>query len=380
MSRLQGLAGACVLAFMQILSVSAQQTSLELQGYAKQLGIRFTSPLSGHAYWLNVSRLRTQGVLDLGAHVHIEAWLDTEVLTGSYLRSPDYAQAQVAPGPQPFRLDWTLHSGSGYEVRQRLFRAFVQVRSGRATTSMGRQRIAWGSGFAWNPTDILNPFNPGAIELGERAGVDAAHLAVPLGPLSRLELVAAHTATGEPGSFAARAGTNVRSYDLALMAGRFRRDWVIGGDFAGYVRGAGVRGEWAYSRRHAAKNHVRAVLNADYTFQRGIYALGELYFNGRGSARKARYDYDDLRSGHTFSLARWYAAVSAGASVTPLIAVGLYQLLNLTDGSLLIGPSITYSLSQSVEAAAATYVFAGASDSEFGAQRHVYFATVQWYF
>ena len=374
------LALACVFALAQEMPSQARQTSMEFLGYAKHLGIRFSSPQSAKAYLLNVSRFRAKGLLDVGKRVRGEVWLDTEVLTGSYLQSDEYVKAQAHARPLPLQLEWTLGSGSGYEVRQRLFRAFLLLQSKGATLSVGRQRIAWGSGFAWNPTDILNPFDPGAIELGERAGVDAAHVSVPLGPLSRLELVAAHTETGAPGSFAVRAGTNYRAYDITALAGRFRRDWVVGGDFAGYLRGAGLRGEVAYVRRRAGRAFARAVLNADYTFASGMYGLAELYYNGRGSARKDQYDFADLLAGDTFNLAQWYAAISAGASLTPLVAAGLYQLVNLTDGSLLVGPSVTYSLTQSIEAAVASYFSVGAGDSEFGAPRHSYFATLQWYF
>ena len=367
------LALACVLA--QALPCAAQRPSLEVQGYAKNLSIRLSSPQSGADYLLNVSRFRARSLLEFAARVHAEVWLDTELLAGSYLRSDDYRQARA----RAERLEWTLGEGAGYEARQRLFRAFASLRLRRAVVVVGRQRIAWGSGFAWNPTDILNPFNPGAIELGERSGVDAVHVSMPLGPLSRLELVAAYTAAGAPGSYAVRGGTNYRAYDVRALLGRFARDWVVGGDFAGYVRGAGVRGEAAFVRRYAARDYLRAVLNADYTFG-DVYGLVEIYYNGRGHAQKAAYDWADLSAGDTYNLAQWYAAVSATVSITPLCGMSLYQLANLTDGSLLVGPAVTYSLTQTVELAAAAYFFTGRSDTEYGRQRHVYFATLQWYF
>ena len=351
-----------------------------MHGYAKNLAVRLSSPQSGQTYLLNVFRFRSRGTLDIGARLHAEAWLDSEVLVGSYLGSPEYVLAREVSRPAPVSLGWTLTSGTEVEARQRLFRAFVTWHTDWGAFTAGRQRIAWGSGFAWNPTDVLNPFNPGAIELGERAGVDAAHLNINLGPLSRLELVAAHTHVGRPGSYAARWGANVQTYDVSLMAGRFGRSWSMGGDFAGYLRGAGVRGEAAYTHREGAPGYSRAVVNADYTFSAGVYGLVELYFNGRGQAHKSRYDFQDLLTGETFNLARWYAAASASAAVTPLLGAGLYQLANLVDGSLLVGPSLTYSLAQSLEIAAAAYFFVGPLDTEFGRQRHLYFGALQWYF
>jgi len=358
----------------------AQQLSLEVRGYAKNLAIRLSVPPANQAYLLNVSRFRARGLFSAGTRVRAEVWLDTELLAGSFLRSEEYARPQPSTRPQPIQLDWTVHSGTGYELRQRLFRAFAVLRTERVTVTVGRQRIAWGTGFAWNPTDILNPFNPGAIELGERAGVDAAHASVALGPLSRLELVAAHTEMKVPVSLLTRAGMNYKSYDLSVMAGRFRRDWVLGGDFAGYLGDAGVRGEAAYVWRRAASDYARVVLNADYTFRWGVYGLVEFHYNGRGNIQKSQYDLEDLRTGEIFNLARWYAAASLSAGITPLLGVGLYQLVNLNDGSTLAGPSVTYSLTQSMDISLATYLLIGASDAEYGAQRHVYFAALQWYY
>ena len=376
---LRVLAGVLVL-LTPCLYTLAQPVSFDLTGYAKQLGVRLAVPGTGNSYLLSVSRARLQGALDVGAGLRTEIWLDSELLLSRYLGSEAYTQAQAFARHSWVTLDWTITSGKNYTLQQRLFRAFAQYQTRMATITVGRQRIAWGSGFAWNPTDLLNPFNPGAIELGERAGVDAVHVRIPLGTLSGVEIVAAYTDRDTPGSFAARASTNVRSYDLTVMAGRFRKDWVVGGDFAGYLQGAGVRGEWAYVHHSTDRNYLRAVLNADYTFPRGVYALFELYYNGRGAARKEAYNFSDLLRGNTFNLAQLYAAQSVAASITPLFGVGLYQLVNLTDGSLLMGPSLTYSLTQSIEVAVATYFFAGAGDTEFGRQHHTYFATIQGYF
>ncbi len=372
----------CLMALAPVGSVCAGQDrpSLELFGYGKALTIRVSSPRTGQAYLLSVSRLRSQVLLTIGQRLQFEVWLDTELLAGSYLQSDDYVLAQMVDSQRPWGLDWTLAEGPAYEARQRLFRASWQLHAKGVTVTAGRQRIAWGSGFAWNPTDVLNPFNPGAIELSERAGVDAAHFSIPQGALSRLELVVAQPAVGERLSVAARAGTNYRSYDVRLMAAHHRRGWVMGGDFAGYLKSAGLRGEAAYTTGGAQGSYLRAVLNADYTLEKGVYALAELYYNGRGATQEDRYNFEDLLAGDTYNLAQWYVAVSLGASLTPLVSAGLYQLANLNDGSLLIGPSATVSVLENLEAAAAAYFFAGPSDSEYGAQRHTYFATLQWYF
>ena len=368
-----------LLALTPILA-SAQTTSFELHGYVKNLGIRSSSILTNEAFVLDISRLRTKGLFNVGERLHAEVWLDTELLMGSFLDTPELELGETLERATFFDLDWIVTDQRSYQIRQQLFRAFATLYVGQTQLTVGRQRIAWGTGFAWNPTDILNPFNPGAIELGEKAGVDAAYVNVPLGAFSRIEVVAAPGRRRGQSSLAARAGTNWREYDVSVMGGYFREAWVLGGDFAGYLGNAGFRGEAAYTWNDDGSTYLRAILNADYNFAGGYYTLIEFYFNGQGHRDKADYDLTALLTGETFNLAKEYVAASVGKSITPLLGSALYALVNLDDQSALAGPSLTYSLAENLELAASTYFFIGKGDTEFGAQEHVFFASLQWYF
>ncbi|MFQ5707657.1 MAG: hypothetical protein ACE5HO_09430 [bacterium] len=359
---------------------SAQEISLQLSGYAKNLAILTKSFFTHQSVFLDIGRLRTRSLLDLGPHFHSEVWLDTEGLAGNFLNTRDYQMSQNLRRPTFADLDWSISEGNQHHVRQDLFRAFATLYTEKMQITLGRQRIAWGTGFAWNPTDLLNPFNPAAIELEEKAGVDAAYVTVPLGALSRFEAAFAPGRGRLESSTAVRMSGNFLGYDVSVMAGDFREDQVVGGDFAGYVGGAGFRGEFAYTRKHGAANYFRAVLNADYNFPNDIYAFVEVYFNGQGSTNKANYDVAELLTGDTFNLAKNYLAAAVNKNLTPLLNVGFYDLFNLNDGSQLFGPSLTYSLATNLEVAFSAYFFLGAADSEFGAQQNSYFTFLQYYF
>ena len=161
-----------------------------------------------------------------------------------------------------------------------------------------------------------------------------------------------------------------------------RPNRVIGGDFAGYVGGAGFRGELAYTVKDTSSNFFRAVVNADYSFPNDFYGFIEFYFNGQGTTKKKDYRrfIPDLLSGRIFNLAKHYAAASLIKSVTPLLGLNIYGIFNLNDKSSLIGPALTYSLTTNLEIATSVYFFNGASDSEFGLQKSSYFAYLQYYF
>ena len=358
-----------ILICLLVATISHAQ-GLQMSGYVKALAISSRLPTSGTSFLLNLNRGRTEVNLSVHENVHLEAWLDTEIRTGSFLRTNEYQLSRKVPRPRPLDLDWTLLQNTSIEITQQLFRAYATVETGRVQWRIGRQRIAWGMGFAWNPTDLLNPFNPGAIELGERSGIDALYADIALGPLSKAELVVAVPEKWSERRYAVRAGANVAEYDVSLMAGLFGPRKAIGGDFAGYLGDAGLRGELAWI--HSADNpaYLRAVLNADYTFRPGIYALTEIYYNGHRS----------LEPMEVFGQGQWYAAFTLSAPVTPLIGISAYGLVNMTDGSALSGPGVSVSLAQQLELLVAAYLFTGADDTEFGTQRHAAFATLQWYY
>jgi len=366
--------------FIFLLPAYPQSLSLRFSGYAKNLTIHSTSILENDAYLLNLSRFRAQGIADLGTSVHAEIWLDNELLAGDFLTTADFELSRTFERPTFFDLDWTIAENERSRFQQAIFRAFATVYAGPAELTLGRQRIAWGTGFVWNPTDLLNPFNPTAIELEEKAGVDAVHGVLPIGVLSRIEAAFAPGRNELDPSFAARASSNFEGYDWSLMMGSFQNDNVVGGDFAGYISGAGFRGEFAYTLAEDDKDYLRAILNVDYNFANGLYFFVEAYYNGQGKTDKTEYEFTDLLSGRSFNLAQHYVAVSATKDITPLFRASVYSILNLNDNSSLLGPTLTYSLATNLELAASVYFFIGPQGSEYGALKNSYFAYLQYYF
>ena len=136
----------------------------------------------------------------------------------------------------------------------------------------------------------------------------------------------------------------------------------------------------AFTHTQAGSDYLRATLNADYTFTGGTYIVVETHYNGAGASDKANYDYLALLSGTVFNLGRWYGAGILARSLTPLINLSGYGLLNLTDGSGLFGPGLTWSLAENLELTGSMYLFLGSGDTEFGAFSNAYFASLQYYF
>ena len=122
-----------------------------------------------------------------------------------------------------------------------LHRAAVSLDVSPLRLAVGRQRIAWGTGKLWSPTDLFNPLNPLSLERGERRGADAALATLTVGPQAEITGVYAPLDGAARGG--ARTHATVRGWDLSALAGARSDDWFIGGDVAGPIGKGLIRGE-----------------------------------------------------------------------------------------------------------------------------------------
>ncbi len=206
---------------------------------------------------------------------------DNEMRNGTLLDS-----LGLAVGEQIGTQTW-LNWDRGYSDhadghwRHAIYRAWVRVEGDGVELTLGRQRIALGRGRLWNPEDLFNPIFPLAIEPGQRIGQDVAVARVRL--LQGLWASAIWSPQDDPDDhrFAGRLDFQAPAVDAGVMAGRFRKDWVVGADFASNLGDAAIRGEATYTDLDRGGHVWQAVASIDYSFDvgNGVYALVEYLFN-----------------------------------------------------------------------------------------------------
>jgi hypothetical protein len=189
--------------------------------------------------------------------------------------------------------------------------AYLQYGFGEAVTiRAGRQRIAWGSGFAWNPTNRLepprNPLNTGL----EQDGADAVRLDVIPAPWAGIILVAARSRVAvsdlpfendgaERRTLAARARFLVRETDLAaVVSGGRNQRTLFGVDVARALFGQATAHIEASTYRGAEMRPARertrfARVAAGVLYPRGEHTswTAEYFYNGEGYDDDARDAY-----------------------------------------------------------------------------------------
>lgn len=243
-------------------------------------------------------------------------------------------------------------------------RAYLKYRTDAWSLTAGKQRIAWGSGYIWNPVDIFNPFVLSfAVKDEDKTNVQAARVEVPVGATGGIDTF---VLTGKPWEETAR-GARVKGtiglFDLALSyvdQGTLGRQ--IGFDTAGdIIKDVGVRGEIAIKTLSNRNGYItQAVIGGDYTLDNGVGLNAEYYFNGLGSRDKNSYDW-----GNVDEVGMDYFFFSANKILDEITTVTASFLTNLDDQSFMLYPQYARNIGQNLDLNLEAMLLGGPDDSEF---------------
>ncbi len=304
------------------------------------------------------------------------------------------------------RGDWLtlggdLGTGEGVRWRHRVDRLNLRFDLGpNADLILGRQSISWATTLFLTPADPFAPFDPADPFREYRGGVDAARLRYYLGAFTQLEVVARPARFGTGGettlTLAARATTNRAGWDLGAWAG------AVHDSFGAALSASGAVGLWALRgeivlRRLNGEGVVRGAVGADRTVALGgrdLYLAIEYQHDGFGAASP-----DELLrvatgraylQGELQVPGRDVGAVQLSWPVHPLLSTSALAMGSLRDGSLLIGPGMSYSATENAAFRVGAFAGTGAeavvgdggvgAGSEFGSVPLFIYASVNFFF
>jgi hypothetical protein len=364
---------------------AARGVEADLSGYVVHYVIRQENPPPLRAWfgvarqtWSDFTRIRLRPTLAVGpsARVVLEYEMDGLYAATGAVTSPGRARRQTFPWKA------TLVSRDDYWIEHYIDRLYLRwdLPWGRAV--LGRQRISWGTGRVWNPTDFFNPINPADAYKVEKDGADALSVKAYLGDFTDLELVA-NAEGGEPRwNTAARLRTNWRGYDLSLVGGRVDGEWVAGGDLAGNLGRAGLRAEWAWrtAQERWGVEGLQAVVGVDHQLHPRLYGLLEYHYNGPGAAESDAYDVGRLLRSEILNLARNYLFLRGEYQLHPLLLLGLGVNANLDDASGFLLGTLAYSAGENTQLVLAWQRFWGPEGSEYALYPTAVFLQGEWNF
>jgi hypothetical protein len=368
--------------------------SCDLSGHLKEfyLGIHDNPFDSGHDGGLSVLRL---------------------ILTGTVLEKASFEFHLVEAGfinPQPstpsgfgvfsqvtrFKTDEWTHTQTTHKdflAQIAIDRANFVLELSHFDLTVGRQAISLGTTYFWNPNDLLTTFSPYEFDRDYKPGVDGIKADIALGDFSGISLIygAGESFKLDESALLARVFGNMLDFDIAMMAGRYREDGFAGADFSGEVGpGIGVRGGLSYFATESDDDFIQVVVGGEYRFENNFYLSAEYFYNGFGTPHTSRYikklSSERFQAGDFFNISRHYLGILGSYEVTPLLRVSLATIINIIDHSVLVDPTIIFSLSDNADLVAGMVIGEGKEprgftlESEFGAYPDFTFVEIKYYF
>ena len=251
-----------------------------------------------------------------------------------------------------------------YKDEYFLDNAFVSIYKKHFNLRIGKQQIALGNGYAWNPTDIYNLkniFDP----TYEKRGVNALKLEIPFSMNGMISALISMNKNWEESTKSVLLQQFLWGYDLQLSYARLlkkKTDYLTfmenseetdmaGFSYSGALLGLGFWGEGAYFLPAESDEYLQGIVGLDYTLDSGLYLMSEFYYNAAGKTDEADYDFNDwmeLYSDGT-NLAQKYLYLGESYSVGELAEWANYIIVNLDDKSISYNPWINFSLSDNVD-------------------------------
>jgi len=279
----------------------------------------------------------------------------------------------VPGGGEWLDLEWTLRDSESLLWTHRLDRLSASISPvASLELTAGRQTISWATTLLLTPADPFAPFDPSDPFREYRAGVDALRLQAFPGPLTEIELVVrpADTPVGETLTALGRGRAVLGGWELAGWAGVLHDRAAIAVSAAGALGPTAVRAELAV-RDADGETIVRGTVGLDRLFSlwdRDLYVVAEYQHDDFGATDSE--GIRDLLLSEAFArgelqvLGRDEAVGQLSYQLHPLLGVDLLGLWNLNDGSALLSPGASYSLSN--EASARAGAFLGLGDDNPG--------------
>ncbi len=331
--------------------------------------------------FLNLTRLRLRASANLWKNSRIEAEYEID---GLFFNSSNNLELNTSgkTNRQIVKLRWTPLNENHFQLTHFIDRLYFWQGFKSGSVVLGRQRISWGTGRIWNPTDLFNPINPASYYKIEKDGADAISAKYAFGNFTDLNVVYNPQEKIKNSNYGFRFRTNYHEYDMSVMGGYFDSRIVGGLDFAGNMFNAGVRGEGIISvnKDSANDNFVKFIIGIDNQFTPELYALVEYHYNGEGKTDKSEYDFSRLARGEIQNLSRNYICFSAAYQINALTNVSVTNISNLNDGSGFVNTVISFAAKEFLTLNLGSQVTYGSEKSEYWYYPFSLFMQADYYF
>jgi hypothetical protein len=369
-----------------LIPVKAQEFDFALGGYGRYLFSSIKTSAGKERRFDHLLHFRLNSGFYAGNNISAALELRSRTFWGNSLTSdPAFAQ-NVAEVNYPLdNLDAYLWENDQSLSYLQIDRLLTSYDNDNWQLTLGRQRIAWGTSLVWNVIDVFNPKNVLDIDYTENPGADALRWQYFLGPLSQLDIAWKPGNSRKEDILGLSYSFNNADFDYFLLTGIFQEKAYAGAAFSGQLYDGGFRGELMVRAmpgitdslifKHQGAEYITSLsASYDYTFPNSLYLHFEFLYNNIGETDNIAAFQPASIALNLLSPGRYSAFVEIAYDITPLVRIDSFFMANPFDGSFLIFPFVTYSLSDNADLLILTSLTSGAENTEFN-QYDEYFLT-----
>lgn len=388
-----------ILVVIPFLKINAQLAPYEVNGYAKYLFSSSKIPRIEDRLTDHLIHLRLNSKWYATQNITAAAELRFRAFYGeSVEKIPGYKN--LIQTPHDFvdlnAFLWESNKSLGYLELDRLWLDYYK---NDLQVTLGRQRVAWGTCWVWNPTDLFNPLNVLDFDYEERPATDAIRIQYYTGPVTKIDF--AYKTANDPNNqiLAGLWSLNKWDYDFNFIAGlRFKR-WLAGFSWVGDILDAGFRGEILVSQapNKPDTNIIYQLINqsslsstgnpvitlafsGDYTFPNTFYIHTEVLYNNIGKTANILLFQPEANKLGLLTAARWSIYQEIAYDITPLLRGTLFSIFNPNDKSFVVIPSINYSIITNFDLFLISMFFEGDPLTEYGEYGISFYARIKYSF
>ncbi len=283
-----------------------------------------------------------------------------------------------------FNLTDVLSDSGRFAALQRLDRLWVGYAGDKTVLRLGRQAITWGNGFFFSPMDIVNPFDPTAVDTEYKSGDDMVYGQylrdnghdIQSAVVFRRNPITGDVESGE-GTAAIKYHGIVGDSEFDVLLADNYGDTTLGFGGNRSLGGAVWRGDVVLTENDSSLT-VQLVTNIDYSWVwngKNMSGALEYYYNGFG-IKGGEYDaasiaanpdlIERIARGEVYTLGRHYLAAGVTIELTPLWTITPNCFANLEDGSAYLQFVTQNSLGDNLTFLGALNIPVGPDGTEYG--------------
>ncbi len=285
-----------------------------------------------------------------------------------------------------FDLTKEITSGTSYTLISNIDRLNFTYANNNLEIIIGRQRVNWGLNMVWTPNDIFNSASFINFDYVEKQGSDAVNLQYYLDYASSISIVAKLDYKKNL-TLAGKYQFNKWDYDFQIISGFSDLDYIFGLGWTGNISGAGFSGELTYFRDKENFADTTGIalfsIGTNYTFSNSLFVIAEFLYNSNGSTDNLIFQKNIFSldySAKALSPSRYSFFLQAQYPVTPLTSASIATIINPSDGSFFVNPSLDISLTQDVYLLLAGQIFLGDNFTEWGDYGKFYYLRIKYNF